>query len=149
VANYKTKYGNYIKGKYRKFKNIIFLGPIYDIVILNNLRSFSNLYFHGHTVGGTNPSLLEAMSSHALVAANKNDFNETILKSDAYYFNNSDEVAQLLNSINKNSAEQSKVQLNILKITSLYSWNKITDSYVELFERAMNTGKKTTYLLNR
>ena len=59
---------------------------------LNNLRYFSNLYFHGHSVGGTNPSLLEAMASQALVIAHNNDFNKGVLKENAYYFSNPIEV---------------------------------------------------------
>ena len=48
-------------------KEVLFLDFITSTDILNSLRHYSNLYFHGHTVGGTNPSLLEAMSSNALV----------------------------------------------------------------------------------
>ena len=68
---------------------------------LNNLRFFSNLYFHGHSVGGTNPSLLEAMASQALIAAHNNDFNKGVLKENAFYFSNASEVQTLLKTINK------------------------------------------------
>ncbi len=62
------------------------MGGIYNINTLNNVRYYSNLYFHGHTVGGTNPSLLEAMSSGALICANDNVFNKYILEKEALYF---------------------------------------------------------------
>ena len=61
-----------------KYKNeVIFLGAIYDIEALNNLRFFSKIYFHGHSVGGTNPSLLEAMASSCFIMAQSNEFNRS------------------------------------------------------------------------
>src|SRR5437764_11687109 len=86
VGNTNNKYGKYLKKKYSDSRKYIYIGGIYDIVIINNLRYFSNLYFHGHSVGGTNPSLLEAMSSGALIAAHDNVFNRAILEEDAFYF---------------------------------------------------------------
>lgn len=62
------------------------MGGIYNLEHLNNLRYYSKLYFHGHSVGGTNPSLLEAMASQALIAAHNNDFNKGVLKENAFYF---------------------------------------------------------------
>jgi len=59
---------------------------------LNNLRFYSNVYFHGHSVGGTNPSLLEAMASQAFIAAHNNDFNKGVLKENAVYFSNAIDV---------------------------------------------------------
>jgi glycosyltransferase involved in cell wall biosynthesis len=137
VANFQSKFGQYLVDKYKDCGSIIFLGSIYDINILNNFRYYSNLYFHGHTVGGTNPSLLEAMASGALIAANENDFNMAILERDAYYFRNSNEVTQLLDKVIKNDEEGLKVQANLIRISSLYSWKKISDSYLRLFEMAL------------
>ncbi|MEQ3690773.1 MAG: DUF1972 domain-containing protein, partial [Flavobacterium sp.] len=69
VGNHNTTYGEYLKDKFKANKNIRFMGAIYNLEHLNNLRYFSKLYFHGHSVGGTNPSLLEAMASKALIVA--------------------------------------------------------------------------------
>jgi glycosyltransferase involved in cell wall biosynthesis len=134
IANYNTKYGKYLVRKYNHHKMITFFGPLYEIIALNNLRYFSNLYFHGHTVGGTNPSLLEAMASHALVAASMNEFNYSVLESDAYYFSTSAEVATLLGTVRKTEAEQAKIQSNLLKIQSKYSWDTIIESYYTFFQ---------------
>ena len=101
VGKYKTKYGQYLVNKFKNYPSIKFLGAIYDINDLNNLRYFSNVYFHGHTVGGTNPSLLEAMSSKALVVAHNNSFNKGVLNENAYYFANSDEVKKILKTVKK------------------------------------------------
>lgn len=134
IGNTKTTFGAYLLNKYKNNDKIKFLNSIYDINVLNNLRYFSNLYFHGHTVGGTNPSLLEAMASSALIAANENEFNSTILGKDAYYFKDSIGVKKLLESINKNDFEQSKVISNLSKIKSLYSWEVIIDTYEKFFK---------------
>ena len=56
VGNHNTKYGEYLKNKFKSQKNIRFVGGIYNLPVLDNLRYFSNIYFHGHSVGGTNPS---------------------------------------------------------------------------------------------
>lgn len=85
IGNYKTKFGQYLQNKYISEKNIKFCGTIYNIDTLNNLRYYSNIYFHGHTVGGTNPSLLEAMASSSLIAAHNNLFNKSILNDDAFF----------------------------------------------------------------
>jgi len=50
VGNHETSYGKYLKQKFSSFSQIQFIGGIYDINVLNNLRYYSNIYFHGHTV---------------------------------------------------------------------------------------------------
>src|SRR5438128_707779 len=80
-----NKFGRYLKKKYEG-DMVSFLGAVYDLSLLNNLRYYSRLYFHGHSVGGTNPSLLEAMAARALIVANDNVFNRAVLRHDALYF---------------------------------------------------------------
>ena len=84
IGNMNTKLGKKIQSDVDDSR-VVFLGYIADIDKLNNLRFYSNLYFHGHTVGGTNPSLLEAMASSALICSHKNIFNSSILNDDAIY----------------------------------------------------------------
>lgn len=140
IGKHKTKFGEYLKNKFKDYANIRFIGGIYDINILNNLRFFSNLYFHGHTVGGTNPSLLEAMASNALICANNNEFNSAILGNDAFYFSDSKDVAKILTNISYKKHIE-KIENNRNKITNLYTWDKIIHSYEKLFERLLNTSK--------
>jgi glycosyltransferase involved in cell wall biosynthesis len=132
IGNHNTKYGTYLKGKYRLEKRINFMGSLYDIVLLNNLRHFSNLYFHGHTVGGTNPSLLEAMASQALIAANRNLFNSSILGDEAYYFSNEQDVCDLLDQ-ESFTLRKHMLALNESKIKEKYSWSVIVDQYENHF----------------
>ncbi|MFF5381618.1 DUF1972 domain-containing protein [Pedobacter suwonensis] len=130
VGKHNSKYGEYLKKKFGDRKNIQFIGGIYDIEVLNNLRFYSNLYFHGHTVGGTNPSLLEAMASNSLICANDNPFNRYILEDDALYFNNSEDVKRHLQTVS-NSIENYSHMLenNNRKIENIYDWNIIVDQY--------------------
>jgi len=133
IGNHDTKYGHYLKARYKDKSNITFLGGIYDQEKLNNLRYFSKLYFHGHTVGGTNPSLLEAMASQALICAHKNIFNTAILGTDALYFQSSDDVTSLLNTINRDR-HQDKIRDNIKKIKEQYQYETIISQYETLFK---------------
>ncbi|HVU56176.1 MAG TPA: DUF1972 domain-containing protein [Puia sp.] len=131
IGNHNTAYGAYLKEKFGQHKKVRFIGGIYDMRILNNLRYFSNIYFHGHSVGGTNPSLLEAMSSNSYICANKNIFNFSILGNDATYFSNSSEVRQMVESMEKNSEEaRFAIFSNHRKIRTTYSWNDINGQYI-------------------
>ena len=132
IGKHETEFGEYLKNKFKGTKRIRFIGGVYDINTLNNLRHFSNLYFHGHTVGGTNPSLLEAMASSALICANKNEFNSTILGDDAIYFSNVNDVVEVLTNVSHNDYND-KVKNNREKITQLYTWETIVDQYESLF----------------
>ena len=62
VGNTETSYGKYLKDKYIE-ADIVFLGGIFNKEHLDSLRKFAKVYFHGHSVGGTNPALLEAMGA--------------------------------------------------------------------------------------
>ena len=132
IGKHNTKFGEYLKQKYKAYSYIQFLGGIYDIEVLNDLRYYAKLYFHGHTVGGTNPSLLEAMASGAMICAQDNIFNKSILGSDAIYFKDSLDVANILNGNNIFDNEIFKSN-NFTKIEQLYSWSCITNQYLKLF----------------
>lgn len=141
VGNHQTKYGEYLKNKFEAHENIRFVGGIYNLAHLNNLRYYSNLYFHGHSVGGTNPSLLEAMASQALIVANDNDFNRGVLKENAFYFSNAQQVKELLTSVKK-SENKSFIANNYEAIVNEFNWEKINGDYLRLFEECMEKSKK-------
>lgn len=131
-----NSFGKKIKEKFKQSSQIIFLGSIYNSNELNSLRYFCNLYFHGHSVGGTNPSLLEAMGSSNLIIAHNNIFNKGVLKENAYYFYNSEDVSFYLKSKSKEH-ENIKIQNNILKIKNEYDINKINGSYLSYFNECL------------
>ena len=69
IGNIATRYGRTITSRYAADKRIIFAGSLFDQDLVHTLRKNAILYFHGHSVGGTNPSLLEAMASRTAVVA--------------------------------------------------------------------------------
>ncbi len=135
IGKHETKYGRYLINKFKNNDNIRFLGGIYNQDHLNNLRYFSNLYFHGHSVGGTNPSLLEAMASNALIVANENIFNKSILGNDALYFNNAIEIVEHLSKHKDDYLDL--VENNINKIFDQYAWNIINSQYEKFLKRCL------------
>lgn len=141
IGKHESKYGAYLKDKFKNNSNIRFIGGVYNLEHLNNLRYYSNLYFHGHSVGGTNPSLLEAMASQALIIAHNNDFNKGVLKENAYYFSNPSEVKKILNTIKK-SDNLHFIKNNYQAIANDFNWEKINGDYLQLFEKCMEQSSK-------
>jgi hypothetical protein len=137
IGNYKNVFGSYLKEKYEDPRTV-FMGPVYDMGLLNNLRHYSSLYFHGHSVGGTNPSLLEAMASQALVAAHDNIFNRTVLEEDAFYFSSAEDISSLLNKNIRKNDFGSFLENNNAKILQNYSWEHITDLLEKCLSEALS-----------
>lgn len=140
VGNHNTKYGTFLKNKFKPYSNIRFMGGIYNLEHLNNLRYFSNIYFHGHSVGGTNPSLLEAMASKSYIAAHNNEFNKGVLNHNAVYFSNSEEVKNILISKEK-SNNLHFIQNNFKSILNDFNWDEINGKYLQLFEESLSRTK--------
>ncbi len=133
IGNHNNKYGEFLKSRYKEFTKIRFVGSEYDIDFLNNLRYFATLYFHGHTVGGTNPSLLEAMGSHALICAHANEFNSSILGEDAFYFQSAADVTSVIDSKISADTRSGYVRSNIEKVQKMYLWPQIVEEYEKFF----------------
>ncbi|WP_214073061.1 DUF1972 domain-containing protein [Mucilaginibacter sp. dw_454] len=124
-----NRFGKYITHKFKNDSRIEFKGSIYDTAKVRALQNNSYLYFHGHSVGGTNPSLLEAMASEALIAAHNNPFNQAVLSSDAYYFSNPTDVKQLVETVQRQAPEKVMVDNNLQKIKHLFNWESVIDGY--------------------
>lgn len=136
IGRHDTAYGQYLKKRYAGHSNILFIGAIYNLDDLNNLRYFSSLYFHGHSVGGTNPSLLEAMASGALIVAHDNQFNKGILLENAFYFSTPAQVALIVDTVIKNDNLR-LVENNSKAIEKDFSWDIINGKYLKLFEQCL------------
>lgn len=153
VGNHETKYGNYLKTIY-KDERIRFLNSIYNAEILNNFRYFSNLYFHGHSAGGTNPSLLEAMSASALICANDNPYNKSVLNEEALYFSSANDITNHLEKNIQKTDYSNFITLNIEKIKRDYNVQRIIDSYYDIFtktflkQKSIDAKGKTIYKSN-
>ena len=137
IGKHETSFGEYLKSKFKDDSRIKFIGAVYNQDELNQLRFYSNLYFHGHQVGGTNPSLLEAMGSQALIAANDNNFNRAILQNDALYFSKSSDVKRLIDNTIKND-NLTKIEDNVKKIELEFNWNFIIGKYESFFKKILN-----------
>tara|TARA_R110002033_G_scaffold98637_1_gene146968 strand:- start:393 stop:1490 length:1098 start_codon:yes stop_codon:yes gene_type:complete len=132
-----NKFGTYLKEKFKQNTNIRFIGGVYNLEELNNLRYFSNLYFHGHSVGGTNPSLLEAMASNSLIIANNNIFNKSILKDNAFYFETFEDISRYVDNVIKNK-HNNLLENNKKRIENKFSWNLINNEYLDLMIKIKN-----------
>jgi glycosyltransferase involved in cell wall biosynthesis len=113
------------------------MGAIYNMAILNSLRHFSRFYFHGHSVGGTNPSLLEAMACQTFIIAHNNEFNKAILGEEALYFTDAEDLAQTL--VKPLSTDNSFRKNNLQKIKQYFTPATITDQYEKLFQECLAT----------
>ena len=120
----------------RKMANrkILFLDGIYNHYELAVVRANAFSYFHGHMVGGTNPSLLEAMASKNLCVCHENEFNKRIVEEDGFYFKTNSEVSLVLEDIENNNYN-SKREGVYCKIKEYYNWDNITDKYLSYFKK--------------
>lgn len=142
IGNHKTTYGEYLKSAYQNQKTR-FIGGIYSKPKLDTLRFNAKAYFHGHSVGGTNPSLLEAMASRAFIWAHNNPFNRAILGIDAFYFGNEDDVTDLVGNAEQLTTLHSQgfISSNFSKIVDIYNWEKIVIKHENLFAYLVNQSK--------
>jgi glycosyltransferase involved in cell wall biosynthesis len=135
VGKTENAFGQYLVKKFQQ-PFIRFLGGIYDKPRIDALRKYAYLYYHGHSVGGTNPSLLEAMAVGALISANDNEFNKSVLNQDAFYFQSKEDVANQQNMIlNLDRDQIAKNCIN--KVRTDFNWDKISGEYLHLFERGL------------
>lgn len=141
VGNHETAYGNFLKNKY-KDSRIRFVQGIYEKDKLNSLRHNARLYFHGHSVGGTNPSLLEAMASKVFIVAHNNKFNREVLGEDAAYFNDPSDVANHLDHWEKTTAAREQIASNYRKVKEKYQWSLIAEKYEITFQQALIRKRK-------
>jgi len=109
-----------------------FAGTIYDRGKLAALRYHSAAYFHGHSVGGTNPSLLEAMGCGNIVVAHDNRFNREVASDVGFFFDTSGSIPDIIKKIERlTDGEREKLSLKArLTIANRYSWEQIVQSYL-------------------
>lgn len=121
---------------WKKDKRIKFVGTVYDKELLKKIRELAYAYFHGHEVGGTNPSLLEALGSTNLNLLLDVGFNREVAQESALYWTkDSGNLAELINKTDK--MEVSEINEYGYKakerIKQSYSWKFIADEYLESF----------------
>ncbi|HET7898321.1 MAG TPA: DUF1972 domain-containing protein, partial [Flavisolibacter sp.] len=147
IGKHDNKFGRHLLHKYRKDERVQFLGGIFNQEVVHSLRANTALYFHGHSVGGTNPSLLEAMASGALIAAHDNVFNKTVLGSEAFYFTDTCEVKALIEQEPCRQTKNEFVEKNREKIRQHYNWETVIDRYEELIVHSYETTQHAHVIL--
>lgn len=134
VGNWNASdYGMSLYREYSKVDNIILYNPIYEMEELNALRSNCYFYLHGHSAGGTNPSLVEAMYLGLPVIAYGVNYNRETTFGKARYFADIEELKGLLSEIHSIDREEMKETLAVLAKTH-YSWEAINRKYMEMLE---------------
>lgn len=117
-------------------QRIKFVGTVYDKELVTYLRNQAFAYLHGHEVGGTNPSLLEALAQTDLNLVLDVTFNRSVALDTVYYWQKGD--GSLTSLINQMDGQEDFVALGQAakaRIASTYTWDKIVHQYEELFLR--------------
>jgi glycosyltransferase involved in cell wall biosynthesis len=123
---------------------VVFLGAIFDPDVVQPLRFHSAMYLHGHTVGGTNPSLVEALGAGNPVLAHDNAYNRWTAGPDQAYFTTADDVAARLDSAlgaqgrltEMSSAARRRYRAGL-------TWDQVGEQYRHLLERYLPVGQRT------
>jgi glycosyltransferase involved in cell wall biosynthesis len=110
-----------------------FVGAIYDKPTVQSLRFHSMAYVHGHQVGGTNPSLVEALGAGNAVIAHDNRFNRWVAGPQAGYFSGADGFATTLEAVLKDPARLAAMQqASRSRFEECFTWNHILAQYEQL-----------------
>lgn len=142
VGNWNNSdYGKDLRAKYASFGNITMSDPIYNQDILDQLRKNCVVYIHGHSAGGTNPSLVEAMGLGKPIIAYKVVFNEETTEHEALYFSN---VKGLIKTLSETSVlEYNTVGQSMQSIAHRrYQWDIIAQKYSKLIQSVFHLEKK-------
>lgn len=121
-----SEYGQNLKRKYKNEKNIVILNPIYDLATLNVLRNNCKIYIHGHSAGGTNPSLVEAMFFGKPILTFDVNYNRETTENKASYYTTSKDLSSQL-AICNNGAQMLEIA------NRRYLWGTIACQYEELY----------------
>jgi glycosyltransferase involved in cell wall biosynthesis len=130
VANKNTRLYHKLCARIENAQNIIFKGPIYDKKELLYLKSNCRYYIHGHSVGGTNPSLLEALAAGCHILIHNNEFNQDVLSNHGHSWSTQLELESLL-ILRPKRPTKIESQLNYCK--QRFNWNEIAKKHLELF----------------
>jgi glycosyltransferase involved in cell wall biosynthesis len=125
----KSDFGIKMKAKYQQFKNIDIIDPIYDIQTLFEIRQKCSFYVHGHSAGGTNPSLVEMMHFNKDVLAFDCNYNRASTEDRATFFLNIKELVERIN--NPQLINNAKAMKEIA--SRRYTWKIVKQQYFDLF----------------
>lgn len=124
----KNEYGRLLHKDYHGRKNIVLLDAIYDIEQLYAIRNNCTAYIHGHSAGGTNPSLVEAMFFGKPIIAYECVYNRETTENKAIYFDSSEDLKSKLACISQNDGNKMK-EIALRR----YTWNSVATEYEKLY----------------
>ena len=138
ITNVNDKFLNELEEKlhFKNDKRIKFVGTVYNQELLKKIRENAYAYFHGHTVGGTNPSLIEALGSTDLNLLVDVGFNREVAEDCALYWSKDDgNLAKLINDVEQMDDEDIVEFGRKAKkrVSDEYTWNKICEKYEYVF----------------
>lgn len=123
----KSEYGQCLRKKYSKFTNLKLLDAIYDLDVLYAIRSNARMYVHGHSAGGTNPSLVEAMFFGIPIIAFDVVYNRETTENKACYFNNPENLIKAIERTDLDGSPLKEIA------ERRYRWKNISEEYAALF----------------
>ncbi len=138
ITNVNEKFLNELEEKlhFKSDKRIKFVGTVYDQELLKKIRENAYAYFHGHTVGGTNPSLIEALGSTDLNLLVDVGFNKEVAEDCALYWSRKPgSLAKLIDKADQMSADEIAEMGRRAKkrVAEEYTWDKICGQYEDVF----------------
>ena len=144
VGNWNNSaYGRQMRQEYGKYPNLHLLDPIYDQTQLDVLRSNCYVYVHGHSAGGTNPSLVEAMSLGLPVLAFNVSFNKATTEHKAVYFANKAELKKHINTTHISTWKALGREMHAIA-DRRYNWAVIARKYNYLINKVFATTHQST-----
>ena len=138
ISTYDEKFFMYLKNKlgFDKDERIKFVGSVYDSELLKKIREQAFCYFHGHSVGGTNPSLLEALSATDLNLLYDVGFNREVAEDTALYWSNeTGNLAKLIDFVDLFDEKKRSLlgESARKRIYDEYNWQLIVEKYENVF----------------
>ena len=122
--------------KFQEDKRIKFVGTVYNKELLKKIRENAYAYMHGHEVGGTNPSLLEALATTKLNLLLDVGFNKEVAEESAFYWNKKEgNLSKLINKTEKIDEKEIEKYSKLAKqrIKDEYNWDKVVSEYEKIF----------------
>ena len=117
---------------------VVFAGPVYDPALVGALRFHSLAYLHGHRVGGTNPSLVEALGAGNPVIAHDNPFNRWVAQGAAVYFADQAQFEDRLEAVLGGGVDLvAMARSGRERHADAFTWPRITDQYEQVLRDAM------------
>lgn len=135
-APFAEEYTQAISSVADRDERIHLVGPVYDQDLLDALYANALTYVHGHSVGGTNPSLLRAMGAGTATLAWDVVFNREVLGSDGLFFANTDDLARLLVEAEASPDDMAAKGSRLAqRAAQEYDWDVVADQYADLAAR--------------